>query len=82
MFDRVRNRCIQPALQWVGVNCAGNPHFWLNADGTYLEEGQKNIKGKIWGKVTLLNVRYEFSSTNCRLSRNRFSNGFPFCSLL
>ncbi|URD88405.1 hypothetical protein MUK42_27904 [Musa troglodytarum] len=37
-------------LKWVGVSCAGNPHFWLNADGTYLEEGQKNIKGRIWGK--------------------------------
>ncbi|RZS08911.1 hypothetical protein BHM03_00039951 [Ensete ventricosum] len=58
---------LKPALQWAGVSCAGNPHFWLNADGTYLEEGQKNIKGKIWGKVTPLNVRYEFSSTTCRL---------------
>ncbi|WOL19566.1 hypothetical protein Cni_G28368 [Canna indica] len=37
-------------LKWAGVPCAGNPHFWLNADGTYLEEGQKNVKGKIWGK--------------------------------
>ncbi|OAY78841.1 Extra-large guanine nucleotide-binding protein 1 [Ananas comosus] len=37
-------------LKWAGVQCAGNPHFWLNADGTYQEEGQKNIKGQIWGK--------------------------------
>ncbi|XP_009399100.2 extra-large guanine nucleotide-binding protein 1 isoform X2 [Musa acuminata AAA Group] len=37
-------------LKWAGVHCAGSPHFWLNADGTYLEEGQKNIKGQIWGK--------------------------------
>nr|XP_010908029.1 extra-large guanine nucleotide-binding protein 1 isoform X2 [Elaeis guineensis] len=37
-------------LKWAGVQCAGNPHFWVNADGTYQEEGQKNVKGQIWGK--------------------------------
>ncbi|KAJ0961059.1 hypothetical protein J5N97_000960 [Dioscorea zingiberensis] len=37
-------------LKWAGVQIAGNPHFWVNADGTYQEEGQKNIKGQIWGK--------------------------------
>lgn len=37
-------------LKWAGVQIAGNPHFWVNADGTYQEEGQKNIKGRIWGK--------------------------------
>ncbi|CAA6657751.1 unnamed protein product [Spirodela intermedia] len=38
-------------LQWAGVQCAGCPHFWVNADGTYQEEGQKNIKGHLWGKA-------------------------------
>ncbi|KAJ8764537.1 hypothetical protein K2173_006277 [Erythroxylum novogranatense] len=38
-------------LQVAGVQCAGNPHFWVNEDGSYQEEGQKNTKGYIWGKA-------------------------------
>ncbi|ONK76024.1 uncharacterized protein A4U43_C03F23040 [Asparagus officinalis] len=38
-------------LKWAGVQCAGSPHFWVDADGSYREEGQKNVKGKLWGKA-------------------------------
>ncbi|XP_021896574.1 extra-large guanine nucleotide-binding protein 1-like isoform X2 [Carica papaya] len=35
-------------LQLSGVQCEGKPHFWVSADGSYQEEGQKQIKGRIW----------------------------------
>jgi hypothetical protein len=37
-------------LKLAGVQCAGKPHFWVNADGTYQGEGQKTVKGKIQDK--------------------------------
>ena len=36
--------------QLAGVQCACNPHFWVNEDGSYQEEGQKNTRGYIMGK--------------------------------
>ncbi|KAL5704987.1 hypothetical protein ACHQM5_023342 [Ranunculus cassubicifolius] len=38
-------------LKLAGVQCAGNPHFWLDEYGSYREEGQKKEKGKLWDKV-------------------------------
>ncbi|XP_048128872.1 extra-large guanine nucleotide-binding protein 1-like isoform X2 [Rhodamnia argentea] len=38
-------------LKSAGAPCEGKPHFWVNADGSYLEEGQKNPKGCIWDKT-------------------------------
>ncbi|KAI3865618.1 hypothetical protein MKX03_020992 [Papaver bracteatum] len=38
-------------FQLAGVQCAGNPHFWVDEEGSYQEEGQKNIKGNLWSKA-------------------------------
>ncbi|GMH23555.1 hypothetical protein Nepgr_025398 [Nepenthes gracilis] len=37
-------------LQWAGVQCAGISSLWVNADGSYVEEGMDIVKGNIWGK--------------------------------
>ncbi|XP_022631527.1 extra-large guanine nucleotide-binding protein 1 isoform X2 [Vigna radiata var. radiata] len=37
-------------LQLAGVPCEGTPNFWVNADGSYREEGQRNDRGCIWEK--------------------------------
>lgn len=37
-------------LLLAGIHCEGYPHFWLNPDGSFLEEGQNNIIGKLWDK--------------------------------
>ncbi|KAL0739419.1 hypothetical protein Bca4012_015629 [Brassica carinata] len=37
-------------LKMVGVQCEGKPHFWVNSDGTYQEEGQNRVIGNIWNK--------------------------------
>ncbi|EEF43335.1 extra-large guanine nucleotide-binding protein 1 isoform X2 [Ricinus communis] len=39
-------------LQLVGVKCEGTNHFWVDADGSYQEEGMNNVKGRIWEKNT------------------------------
>ncbi|KAA8545919.1 hypothetical protein F0562_020630 [Nyssa sinensis] len=51
----INNRVITKAELWMlqlaGINCEGSPHFWVSADGSYQEEGQKNVMGKIWDKT-------------------------------
>ncbi|KAJ0262776.1 Extra-large guanine nucleotide-binding protein 2 [Hirschfeldia incana] len=37
-------------LKMVGVQCEGKPHFWVDADGSYQEEGQNRIIGNIWNR--------------------------------
>ncbi|KAM2989023.1 hypothetical protein FF2_003051 [Malus domestica] len=40
-------------LKLAGVPCEGNLHYWVSADGSYQEEGMKQVKGKIWDKTTI-----------------------------
>ncbi|XVE94109.1 hypothetical protein REPUB_Repub01dG0252900 [Reevesia pubescens] len=51
----INNREITKKELWMlklaGVHCEGKPSFWLSADGSYQEEGQKNVKGPIWDKM-------------------------------
>ncbi|KAL2347867.1 hypothetical protein Fmac_001867 [Flemingia macrophylla] len=37
-------------LKLAGVPCEGTPNFWVNHDGSYREEGQRNDRGRIWDK--------------------------------
>ncbi|KAL3515225.1 hypothetical protein ACH5RR_022127 [Cinchona calisaya] len=37
-------------LKMAGVHCEGYPHLWVSANGSYQEEGQKNVMGKLWDK--------------------------------
>ncbi|XP_052179663.1 extra-large guanine nucleotide-binding protein 1-like [Diospyros lotus] len=51
----INNREITEAelrlLKFAGIHCEGNPHFWVSPDGSYQEEGQKNVMPKIWEKT-------------------------------
>ncbi|TKY67504.1 Extra-large guanine nucleotide-binding protein 1 [Spatholobus suberectus] len=40
-------------LKWARVPCEGTTDFWVSHDGSYIEVGQKNIKGRIWEKSTV-----------------------------
>ncbi|KAF6166519.1 hypothetical protein GIB67_005381 [Kingdonia uniflora] len=75
-------------LQLAGVQCAGNPHFWVDEDGSYQEEGQKNVKGNLWSKAgtklvcTVLSLPFPSKATNlCREETNDHINrgvtGYP-----
>ncbi|KAH9695814.1 Extra-large guanine nucleotide-binding protein 1 [Citrus sinensis] len=53
----INNRKITRKELWMlklaGVQCEGQPHFWVSADGSYRKEGMKNVKGRIWDKSTM-----------------------------
>ena len=57
-FGHVKSEYSVGFLQLVGVPCEGTPNFWFSADGSYQEEGQNKVMGKIWDKVIhiLINV--------------------------
>ncbi|KAK1405670.1 extra-large guanine nucleotide-binding protein 1-like [Heracleum sosnowskyi] len=37
-------------IQLAGIHCLGETNFWCSADGSFQEEGQKNVKERIWSK--------------------------------
>lgn len=53
-----------------GVPCEGTPNFWVNADGSYREEGQKKDRGRIWDKVIIVEMHVIFSFLFCFYCNN------------
>ncbi|XP_028777099.1 extra-large guanine nucleotide-binding protein 1 [Neltuma alba] len=37
-------------LKIAGIPCEGTLDFWVSEDGSYQEEGQRNVKGRLWDK--------------------------------
>ncbi|XP_042508501.1 extra-large guanine nucleotide-binding protein 1-like [Macadamia integrifolia] len=73
---RINNREITKVelrmLKFSGVQCAGKPHFWVTADGSYQEEGQKDMKGRIWDKPrTKLFCAFLSLPVPCKASNTR-----------
>ncbi|KAM7253566.1 hypothetical protein ACFE04_021720 [Oxalis oulophora] len=70
-------------LQAAGVQCEGKPSFWLSADGSYQEEGQKNIKGCIWDKtrvkVVSAMLSLPFPSDSGTLLEEKANGNSPIC---
>ncbi|KAL8160380.1 hypothetical protein V2J09_001917 [Rumex salicifolius] len=75
-------------LKFVGVHCAGISSLWLEADGSYTEEGMRNVKGCIWGKkrtkvlCTLLSLPIPDSSRSNGILPNHSGEGSPLHKLL
>ncbi|XAR59503.1 hypothetical protein NMG60_11015358 [Bertholletia excelsa] len=47
---RVITKAELTLLQFAGIRCEGNPHYWMTKDGGCQEEGMNNVMGKIWNK--------------------------------
>lgn len=65
-------------LQTAGVQCAGISSLWLEADGSYQEEGMRNVKDSIWAKVYLQLAVLFSVQFPCFISNLEF-NGDAIC---
>ncbi|KAL3695644.1 hypothetical protein R1sor_009720 [Riccia sorocarpa] len=61
MNGRELGRLELKMLKFAGVHCTPKTHLWVDADGSYVEEGQKKSKGNIW-KKTSIRFLYPFFS--------------------